>query len=384
LQLTGDFIVCPYCGGKTPAGSKFCQNCGRDISKNTDRSQGASGKTGESEWRKVKIKALSPQGVHKSVNKGKVVPEAIEEVPIRVCPNCHTLIQSKVLEQCPVCYATLPPLKQEHKQELEKLLFVGNKLVSEKDLKPDKEKWTMKEGLKVSAASFMVFFVIELLVVYYLIFFSSENINSEQLTLKINSTTLFINAIVNVLIGLYPIIYIMQYNLSFKKLGFINDDKVMKNLLIGIFGGILYYLVDILTQSALSGINISLLNPPQMIDEQNAVIRNLGILYIPFIIITILGLISETILFRGVIHNSIAEKYARKGGAQGRFITILLTALVYSGTFFFLNLNLYFLILNFISAFIIGIFYELSNRNIWSIIMLQIVYMIINAIFFIY
>ncbi|MCP4762673.1 MAG: hypothetical protein GY870_12910 [archaeon] len=86
----------------------------------------------ESEWRIVKKKVTQLD------DEAKNSQGALTTIK-RECLKCKTIIESKVLEQCPICYSELSPLPDIQKKALLKLFNKGNRKYSwkEKKLKPN-------------------------------------------------------------------------------------------------------------------------------------------------------------------------------------------------------------------------------------------------------
>lgn len=77
----------------------------------------------ENGWRTVKKKGGIPKDTHGGL-KNQI--NAIR----RECSKCKAIIESKVLEQCPICFSELPPLPELQKKKLYERLNNGKKQFS--------------------------------------------------------------------------------------------------------------------------------------------------------------------------------------------------------------------------------------------------------------
>ena len=111
------------------------------------------------------------------------------------------------------------------------------------------------------------------------------------------------------------------------------------------------------------------------IAETNQIIRSADFIWI-FLLTVLMGVgtVSSEIVFRGVLHNSLKQKFSNQ------IYVILLVALVYSALMVVLYPNPTFFIFNFLGFTILGIIYELTNGNIYSTIIANTVYTILTII----
>mgnify|MGYP006281303575 CR=1 FL=1 len=320
---------CVYCGEKLKSGEVYCPNCGKLVVK---------AKSGQSS------KPLSPN--------------------IRKCPNCGSLIESDILKECPVCRTKLrePPHPRLDTSEQRKgLVFTDEKLEPEENFVVRRENWKLKEGMSVLYTSIFFYFI---LLSFFIFFPLGENILS-----------IVIFTASEIVIGLYPIWYIFSNGHSLKKLGFITDSKsLILAFLIGIAGVfvMLYldwilgffvgYLADIFGVTGELQANVNIIESAE---------------YYWIILLLVLNgftALSKEILFRGVLHNTLIERFGND--LKGKVIVISIVALAYSILFmlFRFPLGLISFLPYFVITFTLGIIYELSSKNLFSTITAFILY----------
>lgn len=372
--------ICPHCGKELPINAKFCQKCGLKLiygqDDKTEKKQVEQGDQSEqSEWRKVKKRVISPTGsTYTPSDQVKPKSQPIQ----RVCPNCNSIVESKVLEQCPICFKPLPPLPAEQKEELSKMFFTGKKLITEKDLKPDKEKWKVREGISTFINSVLIFIVAEFAVVVGSTFLGG-NQNGTYVSITVSS--ILLNPLIYVLLGIYPLIYISVKKLNYSKLGFTWRKKLIPFLFLGVITGIAYYFIEYVAEQGLQLTGIPLLQLPSIAAEQNQVMANMGSLIYLLILFFALQELFEAILFRGVLHNTIADYFERKDSKYRKLKSILIVSAVYCIFYFILSLSVYYLILNIIFSLFVGFVYEGSNRSLYSVAIMKIVFYLVGFIF---
>lgn len=340
-------IFCVYCGADVPENKTYCPNCGKLM---------------------VKIDS----------SKKAIKPSNIQKLEIsRKCPGCGSIITSTIIDQCPICDTPLEKISDVKKAVIQKkpgLIFMEKKLEPEQKFLLKKDTWNLKEGINVFGTCIYIL-VIVFFLLYFLISFqvdlSTADISIEQILL---------NQIPELLFGVYPIWYIYNKKHSFGKLGFKPDTK--KNLiaiLIGIIGTSVLLLINYLSDSLiffLSDVGLDFFDIRASIEAQNQIIRESEILWIILLIITLcIGIISSEIVFRGVLHNTLKQKF------NNNFYVILIVALVYSLVMllFSFPIGMGFFLANFLSFAFLGFLYEL-NGNIFNTIIAKITYTIIIVI----
>ncbi|MBD3351609.1 MAG: CPBP family intramembrane metalloprotease [Candidatus Lokiarchaeota archaeon] len=100
-------------------------------------------------------------------------------------------------------------------------------------------------------------------------------------------------------------------------------------------------------------------------------------LFILFALTIIAAETCEEILFRGVLHQGLRDRFEERNTSGRKWKSILLTSGIYTLYFFLFSFNVYFILFNFISSLVIGLAFEYSNRNLSSIVSLKITYTLI-------
>ncbi|MHA1729049.1 MAG: CPBP family glutamic-type intramembrane protease [Promethearchaeota archaeon] len=361
---------CPNCGRELPEYAKFCKSCGTRIG-----SKGIPIRK-ETEWRKVKKRVINQYERSEQPEKEKSIE--------RICPKCNTIVNSKVLEQCPVCFTKLPALSEKEKEKLDTMLFTGKKMVSEKSLTPDKNKWSLKEATSVFFNSIMIYVLIESV---FLGFFMLNPGLLDEGRIPINEFTLLISPLISIIFGVFPLIYISKNKHNFKKIGF-REENIIKFILTGIIVGILFYFFNNWIDSL---VTFFIDKPVAVIAEEKDVINNMGIpLVMLLTVIVITGQIFEEILFRGVIQNALGDYLENKNPKKksgmllnvNKWNTIFIICAIYSVFYFIIGLNFYYLILNLVSSLIVGIVYEFTDRSMVVLIFMKISYIIMGIVLF--
>jgi len=168
----------------------------------------------------------------------------------------------------------------------------------------------------------------------------------------------------------------------FIKLGLHPDiKKIAIALVIGVFGTIGIYLINLLSNYAFSLLvnagfeNFATYNAN--IIEINQIIRESGFWIIIYCFLVSLMAIASEIAYRGVLHNTIKQKYGEE--IKGKIIVSLLVALVYAGieilvfliTDIYIGIFLFFS--DFIFFFLLLILYEL-NGSLYNTIFTHVFY----------
>ncbi|TFF97338.1 MAG: CPBP family intramembrane metalloprotease [Promethearchaeota archaeon] len=326
---------CVYCGEELEPGEIYCPNCGKLV-----------------------VKPKSSQS------------SEFKSPDIRKCPNCGTLIQSSVLKECPICRTKLkePPRPRPKKPEQKQgLVFTDDKLEPEEKYILRKENWQIKEGMAVLYTSIFFYFII---LSFFIFFPLGDNIYN-----------VLISTASEIVIGLYPIWYIYSNKHSIKKLGLIYEkEKLLPAILIGLIGGLALlvfdWLIGFIVQYMVNFFGVS-----EIIQESVNIILNTEFYWLILLMfLYIFTSLSKEILFRGVLHNTLIERFG--DDLSGKIIVITIVSLAYSLLFllFRFPLGLLYFLPYFIMNFSLGVIYELSNRNLFCTITASILYNISSLI----
>ena len=350
---------CEYCGAKTE-GKTYCPNCGKLVTQ---------GKPRVEKLQREKISTVS------------------EDIS-RKCSGCGSIITSIILEQCPICNNLLEPVPEYLKPSKAKpgFVFKDKKLESERGLIIKKDSWSMKEGLNVFSNSIMIYVVIQVLLIMFIWFQLGES------TSKININLILIFQIPGIALGIYPLWYIYSNKHKSEKLGFTSDSKkIALAILIGIVGGLsllaINYLSDLITSFLIDIIDLKFFDINEYIAKENKAIQEAELLWVILLLMIIsLQAISTEIVFRGVLHNTLKERFEKgEKDVVGKLKVILIIALVYSAIYILFSylIGIIFFILNFLVFLVLGILYEI-NKNILNTIIAHILYfnMMIILIYF--
>ena len=335
---------CVFCGADIAESKTYCPNCGKLIIKID------SGKK-KSELRPISKLDFS-----------------------RKCPNCGSIITSTILDQCPICDTELEKISEIKKAIVQKkpgLIFTDKKLEPEQKFILRKDTWNLKEGLNVFGTCFYI-----LVIIFFLLATFSFQFESAPLTIE----EVLLNQIPELVFGIYPIWYIYSKKHSFTKLGFhFESRKFAIAILIGILGSLLLLLFDYFSDSLIyfmSDLGLDIFNVTSVIEEYNGLIRDSDLIWIILIALTLcVGSISSEIVFRGVLHNTLKQRF------KNNYIVILIVALAYSLLllFFTIPFGIYFFIFNFLAYIVLGFLYEI-NQNIYNTILANLLYNLILII----
>jgi membrane protease YdiL (CAAX protease family) len=344
---------CPYCGSQIPKGKVYCPECGKLVEKDTSRTRKVGGEYA------------------------------------RKCPGCDSIITSSVLEQCPICNTRLEKVPESKKPQTNKqpgFIFTEKKLEAEQKFTLKKGTWNLKEALNVFGNSILIYLTVRLVLFGIFSFMGDQNGTSALIPLTMPN--LLIWQLPEVLFGIYPLYYIYSRNHNFTKLGFLKDTKKLTfALLIGIGGGVVLFFIGYFFSEAIIDLIIDLgldfLNIESYILEEELLIQNAEVYWILLVLLTLgITAISSEVVFRGVLHNALIEKFG--DDPIGRLTVIFITALVYGLIYllFTFPMGLYFLISNIFVYLILGLLYEI-NKNIYNSIIAFITYNIMSILFII-
>jgi len=346
---------CVYCG--TDVGNEtYCPNCGKLVIK----------LNGSKESNK-------PQSIHR--------PSSIQKTEIsRKCPGCGSLVTSIVLDQCPICDTVLEQIPEARKELLQRkpgLIFTDKKLEPEEKFILKKNQWNLKEGMSVFGTC-MYAYVIIFFIVYFIL--TSQGGTG---TIEPNIQVFIISQIPEALFGIYPIYYIYSKKHKPEKIGFLKDSKkILLSIVIGAIGVIVLILFDFLYSALINvlaeiGLDLSVVISNVVL--QNDIIRNADFLwFFLLILLIVVGTFSTEIVYRGLLHNTLKQKF------KNRIYIIIIVALAYAILMIILYPNPAYFFLNFIGFIIIGIIFEITNGNIYSTLIANILYniLILVLIFF--
>ncbi|MFW9969759.1 MAG: type II CAAX prenyl endopeptidase Rce1 family protein [Candidatus Odinarchaeota archaeon] len=336
---------CVFCGADLAESKTYCPNCGKLIIK------------------------IEPE---KKIAK----PKPISRIELsRKCPNCGSIITSTILNQCPICNTPLEKVSDIKKANVQKkpgLIFTEKKLEPEQKFILRKDTWNLKEGINVFGTCFYV-----LIIVFFLLITFSFQFESTPLSVG----EILLNQVPELLFGIYPIYYIYSKKHSFTKLGFrFGSKKIASAILIGILGSVMLLLLNFFSDSLIyymSDLGFDIFNITSTISEYNQVIRNSEIIWVLLIILVLcLATISSEIVFRGVLHNTLKQRF------KNSYLVIFIVALAYSIIllFFTIPYGIYFFIFNFLGYIVLGFLYEI-NQNLYNTIIANVLYNILLMIF---
>jgi len=347
---------CVFCGASIEEGRIYCPNCGKLV---------------------VKIKPEKKQ-VKQHIVGAPVIREKIQIT--RKCSGCGSIITSSVLDQCPICNTILEKISEQKKLMIQKkpgLVFTNKKFEVEQKFILKKDTWNLKEGISIFGNCLYI------LIIIYFLLFTIIAFQVESTKVELTMGIILLSQIPELLFGIYPLWYIYSKKHSYKKLGLISESKkFLFALLIGVLGGLCLflinyfsgYLIEIISDAGLDFFKIK-----ETIDEQNSIIQNADFLLIALLTILLsLGGFSTEIVFRGVLHNTLKERF------RNEFIVILFVALIYSVVMllFSFPIGLGFFFVNFIIFTILGLLYEI-NKNLYNTIVASVIYNLLIIIFLI-
>ena len=343
---------CVFCGASIEEGRIYCPNCGKLV---------------------LKIKPEKKE-VKQQIVRGPVVGEKIQIT--RKCSGCGSIITSSVLDQCPICNTMLEKISEQKKLMIQKkpgLVFTNKKFEVEQKFILKKDTWNLKEGISIFGNCLYI------LIIIYFLLFTIIAFQVESTSIELNMSIILLSQIPELLFGIYPLWYIYSKKHSYKKLGLLSKKFILA-LLIGVLGGLCLflinyfsgYLIDIISDAGLDFFEIK-----ETIEEQNSIIRDADLLLIALLTILLsLGYFSTEIVFRGVLHNTLKERF------KNDFKVILFVALIYSVVMllFTFPIGLGYFFVNFIIFTILGLLYEI-NKNLYNTIIASVLYNLLVVIF---
>ncbi|MFW9940897.1 MAG: CPBP family intramembrane glutamic endopeptidase [Candidatus Thorarchaeota archaeon] len=340
---------CVYCGADVEQHKTYCPNCGKLIIK------------------------LSPSETPKDT---RIIqkPAPTERIEIsRKCSGCGSIITSTILNQCPICNTPLEQVSEVKKTAIQKkpgLIFRDKKLEPEQKFILKKDEWNLKEGINVFGTCIYIY-IITFFLIYFILVYQGEGDSIEQ-----NIQMFMISQIPELLISIYPLYYIISKHHSFLKLGFIKDSKrILTGILIGIVGALCLLILNFLYNSFiryLAETGLDLFDMESEIALQNQIIRDAGFIWVYLLTLLIaFGSISLEIVYRGVLHNTLNQKF------HNGIYTILSVASIYSIFMVFIFPNPAYFLLNFLGFVLLGILWELTNGNIYTTMIASFLYNVV-------
>jgi len=347
---------CVYCGAKLDEEKAYCPKCGKLV---------------------IKIKAPFKESEKKVTD--KVIQEKEKKIISRKCSGCGSVINSPILEQCPICNTKLeklpsppPVIPTRSSQTKTGFIFTSKKLEPEQKYLLKKDIWNFREGLSVFFNSIMAYITIRLLIIMLFTF------QSESASIDTNITTILLGLIPEIIFGVYPLWYIYSKKHNFKKLGFSYELKTFfLSILIGIIAGIGLIVFNFFSNNIIElmyNAGIDFFDILGYMAEENQIIKDANLLWIILLMLLLsLSSLSTEIVFRGVLHNTLRARFEKD--LLGRISVIILVALIYSGIFllFSIPIGIYFFLIDFVVFIILGIIYEI-NHNIYNTIIASIFY----------
>ncbi|MHA1148767.1 MAG: CPBP family intramembrane glutamic endopeptidase [Promethearchaeota archaeon] len=346
---------CVHCGARIYGNQIYCPQCGKLVFK-FEREQPDF---------KPQISSSTPKKVEIS----------------RKCSGCGSIITSAVLEQCPICNTLLEKIPEDElvSQKKTGFIFTEKKLEPEQKYEVKTDSWNLKEGFNVFANCLMVYIMIQLLVILLLWFQAGE---SEEI--PFNIYTILIAQVPAAVFGLFPLWYIFSNNHQIEKLGFTkNSHKIFLAFIIGIAGGIGLLLINFFT----TYVNLLLVNAglesfdiSDYIAEENQIIAEADFLWIILLLFLLcFASFSTELVFRGVLHNALMNKF--DNSVVGRLSRIFIVSFVFSLIYLivYFPAGMVFLLLNILMSIFLGLLYEI-NQNIYNTIIANIFYNILLII----
>lgn len=301
----------------------------------------------------------------------------------RKCPKCGSIISSKILKQCPICDTVLEDLPVDiiaEKKEKEKsyLIFTGKKLELSNKFILQKDQWKFREAINVFFNSLVLFLFAKIGI--FTLFFILQG-PSIELPITIEAITL--SQIPGAFFIIYPLSYIYSKKHKISKLGLnYEKKKILIALLIGIIGAFMVYIMAELSffiNDFFVSIGWTVFTPPESLAEQYTVIKNSTLLYkILLLFLLMLDVIGTEITFRGVLHNGLITKLGSQ--LTQRMYIILIVSLMYSVLFLFFTFDMGLVVIYFLNNIILGLIFEISNRNLFSTISANGIYTFITFI----
>lgn len=228
-----------------------------------------------------------------------------EVVPRRECPVCGTTVVSRVLLQCPICKGVLPEIPEEFTRD-EKLVFTDGKLKRKSDIEVLASRWRYKEGLGVFMNCLIAFLVARFLVFALMMFQMDE----PTAVIPTTITSVILNAIPGILMGIVPVLYVVGQKHQFTKLG-VRDDNYALDLALGVAVGVgmfFLYGVGAGINEALAGLGWRAFAAPT--GDLTGLLLAESWEKVVLTIVLVFSAVGEEIAFRGVLTNALRARVA--------------------------------------------------------------------------
>ena len=367
MSEKNDNIVkfCVHCGAKVAKGQVYCPNCGKLV-----------------------IEIKPSEKIFTNEHKVEKSLPAKSTGISRKCSNCGSIITSNILEQCPICSAILEPIPESQKIKPARtgFVFTSEKLEPEIRYVLKKDSWNLKEGFNVFMNSILVYVTVYLFLIMFVWF--QLGFDEGSSSTEIPFYLILLSQIPGMLLGVFPLWYISTNKHSFEKLGFPSrNKKIISALIIGILGGLGLIAINIFSSfinTMFYELGLNFFDIQAYLEMESRAIRSGGILVFLLLFELIITSISVEILFRGVLHNTLKEKFGAEN-ANGRIITIFIVAIAYSLIYllFSFPIGIFFLVSNFLIFILLGALYEI-NGNIYNTMVASIFYDIVLIFLILY
>jgi len=208
------------------------------------------------------------------------------------------------------------------------------------------------------------------------------------LEIELNIFTIIISQIPGALFGAYAVGYIISKGHEAKKLGLIkNNVKLIIAIALGIagtFGLLMINLFSNIINSAFSDLGLSLIDMELYTTQQKAIFIESDVIWIILLaVLLIVYAISTEIVFRGVLHNTLRQRF--EDNINGRLKIILIISLSFSAIqlLFSFPIGLMYFLLNFLMALLLEVLYDITG-NLYTTIVANCGYNILLLLIIIY
>lgn len=303
----------------------------------------------------------------------------------RKCSKCGSIISSKILKQCPICDTVLEDLpidiiKEKKKEEKSYLIFTGKKLELSDKFILQKDQWKFREAINVFFNSLVLFLFAKIGIITLFFILQGPSAGTDfPPTIEI----ITLSQIPGAILIIYPLSYIYSKKHKISKLGLnYKRKKILIALLIGIIGAFMVYIMAELSffiNDFFVSIGWTIFAPPESLSEQYTIIKNSSLLYkILILSLLMLDVLGTEITFRGVLYNGLITKLGSQ--LTQRIYIIFIVSLMYSVLFLFFTFDMGLVIIYFLNNVILGLNFEISNRNLFSTISANGIYTFITFI----
>ncbi|MBN1801491.1 MAG: CPBP family intramembrane metalloprotease [Candidatus Lokiarchaeota archaeon] len=344
--------VCNYCGARFESLKIYCPECGKLIDN---------------------VPSLKKQTL-KTINKK------------RICKGCGSTIESKSLEQCPICNTVLDQIPEiaENRDKKEFGLIFDSR---GRKLEPiiNKKYWNYKEGIKVFELSILNYVITYILLLSVLIVPDTQSNDPSFITL-------ILEMLPRISLIAYPLYYIISKKHDYSKLGFdSNPKKIIIAFILGIIGSLALLFSNFGMELILN--RFISVDSPGFIEYFNnlslikAILGSSVIFVIIYLLISSLAIVAVELAYRGVLHRSLRARFGST--IKARSVVVILSSLIYGSieSFFFFPADLVlgvFIFINYIAMFIIlGVIYEFKS-NLYTTIIAHVLFNTIWVVVFVF